>query len=100
MTDKECIKRGINDLLIFYSVYNDQLHLVRQAWIFWFNVIHIVYLIKDYCYYYKQEMINNNNEILRWIEAIKSNGRNVNPFGILIFSFYKNLEWSSYINLN
>ena len=31
MTDKECIKRDINDLLIFYSVNKDQLHLVRQA---------------------------------------------------------------------
>ena len=31
MTDKECIKKDINDLLIFYSVNKDQLHLVRQA---------------------------------------------------------------------
>ena len=28
---KECIKRDINDLLIFYSVHKDKLHLVRQA---------------------------------------------------------------------
>ena len=31
MTDKEYIKRDINNLLIFYSVNKDQLHLVRQA---------------------------------------------------------------------
>ena len=31
MTDKECTKRDINDLLIFYSVNKDQLHLARQA---------------------------------------------------------------------
>jgi len=31
MTDIECIKRDINDLLIFYYVNKDQLYLVRQA---------------------------------------------------------------------
>ena len=71
MTDKECIKSEINDLLIFYSVNKDQLHLVRQAWIIWFHVTH---LTKAFCYLYKQEIINNNNEILRWMEALKSNG--------------------------
>ena len=31
MTDKEYIKLDINDLLIFYSINKDQLHLVRQT---------------------------------------------------------------------
>ena len=31
MTSKECKKRDINDLLIFYSIHKDTLHLVRHA---------------------------------------------------------------------
>ena len=37
-------------------------------------------------------MINNNNEILRWMEALKRNGEHIIPFGILILSSYKLLE--------
>ena len=65
MTDKECIKRDINDSLIFYYVNKYQLHLVKQAYIVWFHVILITYLTNYFCYFYKQEMIRNNNEILR-----------------------------------
>ena len=57
-----------------------------------FLVKHITYLTKDLCYLYKQEMINNNDEILRWMEALKINEKNMNPFGVLILSLYKNLE--------
>ena len=45
-------------------------------------------------------MINNNNKILRWMEPLKSNGENINPFDILILSSYKNLKGNSYTNSN
>ena len=36
-------------------------------------------------------MINDNNEILRWMEALRSNGDNINPFFIINFPSYKYL---------
>ena len=30
-------------------------------------------------------MINDNNEILRWMEALRSNGENINPSFIITF---------------
>ena len=37
-------------------------------------------------------MINNNNEILRWTEALHSNGENINPNYIFNLSSYKYLK--------
>ena len=34
-------------------------------------------------------MINNNNEILRWIDALHSNGKKINPNYIINLSSYK-----------
>ena len=88
---KECIKRDINDLLIFYSVHKDKLHLVRQAWYVLLLIKLLTYFTKVFCYLYKQEIINNNNEILRWMEALHSNGANINPLYILNLSSCKYL---------
>ena len=46
MTAKECKKRDINDLFIFYSVHKDTLHLVRQA-------CYVLLLIKFFTYFTK-----------------------------------------------
>ena len=91
MTPKECKKRDINDLLIFYSVHKDTLHLVRQACYILLLIKFITYFTKVFCYLYKQKIINDNNEILHWMEALRSNGERINPSFILNFSSYKYL---------
>ena len=91
MTPKECKKRDIDDILIFYSVHKDTLHLVRQARYVLLLIKFFTYFTKVFCCLYKQKMINNNNEILRWMEALRSNGERINPSFILTFSSYKYL---------
>ena len=91
MTAKECKKRDNNDLFNFYSVHKDTLYLVRQACYVLLLIKFFTYFTKVFCCLFKQKMINNNNEILRWMEALRSNGERINPSFILNFSSYKYL---------
>ena len=84
VTIKERLKRDINDLLIFYSVKNNNLHLVRLNLIVCLYIVYISYLTAIYYYLYYQKIVNNNNEILHWMEVLKSNDENINPVEILI----------------
>ena len=43
-------------------------------------------------YYCFQKIVNNNNEILRWVEALNSNGININTIKILNISAYLHLK--------
>ena len=36
-------------------------------------------------------MINDNNEILRWMDALRSSGKHINPSFIINFPSYKYL---------
>ena len=43
-------------------------------------------------YYCFQKIVNNNDEILRWVEALNSNSEHINTINILNISTYLHLK--------